>query len=155
MASSANLFLMELLDKFEAMNLHGIMLEHTHWVMTAKHRRHVMAYGYLLNRVFKHLSVPLGKGVASLSPWECEHPHEPDPKISFPPTPSILKSFPILCFCIWQWLCDFVIFYLFTYSWYGRCFPSIDDTFPCFFAVLILVYGFIVFCLTSCLCLLL
>ncbi|KAH0711946.1 hypothetical protein KY285_007557 [Solanum tuberosum] len=61
MASSTALFLMELLDKCETMNLHGIIMEHMIWVMTAKDGRHAMAYGYLLNRVFKHSMCPLEK----------------------------------------------------------------------------------------------
>ncbi|KAH0743062.1 hypothetical protein KY290_031055 [Solanum tuberosum] len=59
-AFAADLFLMEKFDELEAINLPAIMLEHMHRVMTTKHG---IPYGYLLNYVFKHFEMPLGKGV--------------------------------------------------------------------------------------------
>uniref|UniRef100_A0A0V0INL6 Putative ovule protein n=1 Tax=Solanum chacoense TaxID=4108 RepID=A0A0V0INL6_SOLCH len=35
-----------------------------HVIMTVKNGKHGIAYGYSLNRVFDHFSVPLGRGVA-------------------------------------------------------------------------------------------
>ncbi|KAL3379112.1 hypothetical protein AABB24_000035 [Solanum stoloniferum] len=55
---------MEQMESFEAINLYGIMLEYMHVIMTVKNDKHGIAYGYLLNRVFDHFSVPLGRGVA-------------------------------------------------------------------------------------------
>ncbi|KAK4737286.1 hypothetical protein R3W88_000983 [Solanum pinnatisectum] len=54
---------MEKLDKLEEINLPAIMLEHMHRVMTWKRAKHDIPYGYLLNYVFKHFEVPLGRGV--------------------------------------------------------------------------------------------
>ncbi|KAH0702585.1 hypothetical protein KY290_017900 [Solanum tuberosum] len=62
-ASAADLFLMEQLDELEAINLPGIKLEHMHKVMTWKNANHGIPYGYLLNHVFEHFRVPLGRGV--------------------------------------------------------------------------------------------
>ncbi|KAH0686307.1 hypothetical protein KY289_017059 [Solanum tuberosum] len=62
-ASAADLFLMEQLDELEAINLPVIMLEHMHKVMTWKNAKHGIPYGYLLNHVFEHFRVPLGRGV--------------------------------------------------------------------------------------------
>uniref|UniRef100_M1BEU6 Uncharacterized protein n=1 Tax=Solanum tuberosum TaxID=4113 RepID=M1BEU6_SOLTU len=39
------------------------MLEHMHMVMTWKLAKHDIPYCYLLNYVFKHFEVPLGRGV--------------------------------------------------------------------------------------------
>ncbi|KAH0644901.1 hypothetical protein KY284_032785 [Solanum tuberosum] len=63
MAFAADLFLMEKLDELEEIHLPAIMLEHMHRVMTWKLAKHDIPYGYLLNYVFKHFEVPLGRGV--------------------------------------------------------------------------------------------
>lgn len=63
-ASSADLFLMEMLDMYETINLPGLVLEHMHRIMTGKDGKHGMAYGYFLNKVFEHFNIPLGKGIA-------------------------------------------------------------------------------------------
>jgi len=39
------------------------MLEHMHRVMTWKNAKHGIPYGYLLNFVFNHFEIPVGKGV--------------------------------------------------------------------------------------------
>ncbi|WMV49881.1 hypothetical protein MTR67_043266 [Solanum verrucosum] len=62
----ADLFLMEQLDELEAINLPAIMLEHMHKVMTWKNSKHGIPYGYLLNYVFEHFHVTLGRGVPSV-----------------------------------------------------------------------------------------
>ncbi|KAH0686189.1 hypothetical protein KY289_016952 [Solanum tuberosum] len=62
-ASAADLFLMEKLDELEEINLPAIMLEHMHRVMTWKNAKHGIPYGYLLNFVFNHFEVPVGRGV--------------------------------------------------------------------------------------------
>ncbi|KAH0696330.1 hypothetical protein KY290_013695 [Solanum tuberosum] len=54
---------MKQLETFEAINLPGIMLEHLHRIMTVKNGKHEIADGYLLNKVFNHFSMPLGRGV--------------------------------------------------------------------------------------------
>ncbi|KAH0665459.1 hypothetical protein KY290_027692 [Solanum tuberosum] len=61
-ASAADLFLMEKLDELEEINLPAIMLEHMHRVMTWKNAKHGIPYGYLLNFVFNHFEIPVGKG---------------------------------------------------------------------------------------------
>ncbi|KAH0722772.1 hypothetical protein KY290_005420 [Solanum tuberosum] len=62
-ASVADLFLMKKLDELEEINLPAIMLEHMHRVMTWKLAKQCILDGYLLNYVFKHFEVPLGRGV--------------------------------------------------------------------------------------------
>ncbi|KAH0633531.1 hypothetical protein KY284_036317 [Solanum tuberosum] len=62
-ASAVDMFLMEKLDELEEINLPAIMLELMHRVMTWKRAKHGIPYGYLLNYVFKHLEVSLGRGV--------------------------------------------------------------------------------------------
>ncbi|KAH0698786.1 hypothetical protein KY284_013001 [Solanum tuberosum] len=62
-ASDVDLFLMEKLDELEEINLPAIMLEHMHRVMTWKNAKHGIPYGYLLNFVFNHFEVPVGRGV--------------------------------------------------------------------------------------------
>ncbi|KAH0665346.1 hypothetical protein KY290_027599 [Solanum tuberosum] len=62
-ASATDLFLMEQLDELKAMKFPGIMLEHIHMVLTWKIARHGIPYGYLLNYVFEHFGVALGRGV--------------------------------------------------------------------------------------------
>ncbi|KAH0665678.1 hypothetical protein KY285_026884 [Solanum tuberosum] len=61
--STVDLFLMEKLDELDKINLPSIMLEHMHRVMTWKEAKHEISYGYLLNLVFNHFKVPLGKRV--------------------------------------------------------------------------------------------
>ncbi|KAH0748685.1 hypothetical protein KY290_027917 [Solanum tuberosum] len=61
MTSAADLFLMEKLDELDKINLPAIMLEHMHMVMTWKEAKHEIPYWYLLNLVFDHFKVPLGK----------------------------------------------------------------------------------------------
>lgn len=63
-ASAVDLFLMEQLDKLEAISLPRIMLEHMHQIMTWKNAKHGIPYRYLLNHVFEHFGVSLGRGVA-------------------------------------------------------------------------------------------
>lgn len=62
-ASATDLFLMEKLSKVEQINLHAIMLEHTHKVMPWKNARHGIPYVYILNHIFTHFEVPVGRGV--------------------------------------------------------------------------------------------
>lgn len=62
-ASATDLFLMEKLSKVEQINLHAIMLEHMHKVMTWKNARHGIPYVYILNHIFTHFEVPVGRGV--------------------------------------------------------------------------------------------
>ncbi|KAH0686209.1 hypothetical protein KY289_016976 [Solanum tuberosum] len=62
-ASAADLFLMEKLDELEEINLPAIMLEHMHRVITWKNSKHGIPYGYLLNFVFNHFEILVGKGV--------------------------------------------------------------------------------------------
>jgi len=73
-ASSADLFLMETLDKYKAINLSCVMLEHMNRVMTAKDGCHGMAYGYLLNRVFNYFNVPLEGELQKLSSKPSQYP---------------------------------------------------------------------------------
>ncbi|WMV10123.1 hypothetical protein MTR67_003508 [Solanum verrucosum] len=54
---------MEKVDELEEINLSAIMLEHMHRVMTWKTAKYCIPYGYLLNYVFKHFEVSLGRGV--------------------------------------------------------------------------------------------
>ncbi|KAH0748135.1 hypothetical protein KY290_027367 [Solanum tuberosum] len=61
--SAVDLFLVEKHDELEQINLPAIMLEHMHRVMTWKNAKHDIPYGYLLNFVFNHFEVPVGKGV--------------------------------------------------------------------------------------------
>ncbi|KAH0644974.1 hypothetical protein KY284_032858 [Solanum tuberosum] len=62
-ASAADIFLMEKLDELEEINLPAIILEHMDIVMTWKNAKHGIPYGYLLNLVFNHFEIPVGKGV--------------------------------------------------------------------------------------------
>jgi len=59
--SSADLFLMEVLDNFTTINLPGIMIEHMNKVADFKDGNHGLPYGFLLTKVFKHFKVPLGQ----------------------------------------------------------------------------------------------
>ncbi|KAH0633577.1 hypothetical protein KY284_036363 [Solanum tuberosum] len=57
---------MEQLDELEVVSLPSIMLEHIHRVMTWKISKQDIPYGYLLNQVFEHFGVPLGRGVSGI-----------------------------------------------------------------------------------------
>lgn len=59
-ASATDLFLMQKLYELEEINL---PTWHIHKAMTWKSSRHGIPYVYLLNFVFNHLEVPLGRGV--------------------------------------------------------------------------------------------
>ena len=50
---------MELLCKFEPLNLPGIMLEHIYKIVIERKGIHGMGYGYFLTEVFKHFKIPL------------------------------------------------------------------------------------------------
>lgn len=63
-ASASDLFLMETLTKLDEINIPGIMLEHMYKILTVKYGRHGLDYDYLLNCVFAHFDIKLGKGVA-------------------------------------------------------------------------------------------
>lgn len=58
---------MEKLDELKEINLHGLVLEHMHRAMTWKRAKHGISYGYLLNYVFNHFKVLLGRGVSGTS----------------------------------------------------------------------------------------
>ncbi|WMV54998.1 hypothetical protein MTR67_048383 [Solanum verrucosum] len=58
-----DLFLIEQLESYEAINLAGIILEHMHQIMTIKNGKNGIAYGYLLNRGFNHFNLLPGTGV--------------------------------------------------------------------------------------------
>lgn len=57
-ASTANLFLMEALYIFDALNLQSHMLDHMHKIVISEKRKYVMGYVYFLTKVFKHLWFP-------------------------------------------------------------------------------------------------
>lgn len=54
---------MDALCKFDALSLSRVMMEHMKKFMIVKDGRHGLAHGYLLNHVFQHFKVPLGKCV--------------------------------------------------------------------------------------------
>ncbi|KAH0746521.1 hypothetical protein KY285_008178 [Solanum tuberosum] len=62
-ASTGDLFFMEALCKFDAINLPAIMLERIHKTVTVKNGKHGMGYSYFLTSVFSHLEIPLEAGV--------------------------------------------------------------------------------------------
>ncbi|KAH0764893.1 hypothetical protein KY285_000764 [Solanum tuberosum] len=62
-ASSADLFVMESLCKFEPLNLQALMLKHMHKTVVERKGKHGMGYGYFLTKVFNHLKVPVGAGI--------------------------------------------------------------------------------------------
>lgn len=80
-ATSADLFLMESLCKFDPLNLPALMLENMHKTVVEHKGKHDMGYGYFLTKVFDHLKVSVGTGTVgtvkksiSLSTLvECEH----------------------------------------------------------------------------------
>ena len=61
-ATVADLFVMEMLCNFEALNLPGLMLEHIHKTVIERKGVHRMDYGYFLTEVFKHFQIPLSVG---------------------------------------------------------------------------------------------
>ncbi|KAG5568671.1 hypothetical protein H5410_064314 [Solanum commersonii] len=61
-ATSIDLFLMESLCKFEALNLPALMLEHMHKTVVECKGKHDMWYVYFLTKVFDHLKVSVGTG---------------------------------------------------------------------------------------------
>ena len=61
-ATSADLFLMEILCSFEALNLPGLMLEHIYKTVIERKGVHGMGYGNFLTEVFKHFKIPLSVG---------------------------------------------------------------------------------------------
>ena len=58
-ATAADLFVMEMLCNFEALNLPGLMLEHIHKTVIERKGVHGMGYEYFLTEVFKHFQIPL------------------------------------------------------------------------------------------------
>lgn len=54
----ADLFLIESLSKFKEISLPATIIEHVHKVMMVRDRKHGLAYGYMLNKVFQFLKVP-------------------------------------------------------------------------------------------------
>ena len=61
-ATSADLYVMELLCKFERLNLPGLMLEHMYKTIIERKGIYGMEYGYFLTEVFKYFNIPLGVG---------------------------------------------------------------------------------------------
>ena len=61
-ATAADLFVMEMLCNFEALNLPGLMLEHINKIVIERNGVHGMSYGYFLTEVFKHFKIPLSVG---------------------------------------------------------------------------------------------
>ena len=53
---------MELLCKFEPLNLPGIMLEHMYKTVIERKGIHGMGYGYFPTEVFKYFNIPLSVG---------------------------------------------------------------------------------------------
>ena len=62
LTTSAYLYMMELLYKFEPLNLPGIMLEHMYKTVIERKGIHGMGYGYFLTEVFKYFNIPLSVG---------------------------------------------------------------------------------------------
>ena len=61
-ATAADLYVMEMLCSFDALNLPGLMLEHIHKTLIERRGVHGMGYGYFLTEVFKHFQIPLSVG---------------------------------------------------------------------------------------------
>ena len=61
-ATAANLFVMEMLCNFEALNLPGLMLEHIHKTVIERKGVHGIGYGYFQTEVFKHFQIPVSVG---------------------------------------------------------------------------------------------
>ena len=53
-ATAADLFVMEMLCSYEALNLPVLMLEHIYKTVIERKDVHGMGYGYFLTEVFKH-----------------------------------------------------------------------------------------------------
>lgn len=62
-ASVVDLFFMDVLDKFELINLFVLLIEHMHKVMHIKDGKHGLSYGYLLNSVLKYFKIEYVKRV--------------------------------------------------------------------------------------------
>ena len=60
--AAADLFVIEMLCNFEALNLPGLMLQHIHKTVIERKSVHGMSYGYFLTEVFKHFKIPLSVG---------------------------------------------------------------------------------------------
>ena len=58
-ATTADLFVMEMLCSFEALNLPGLMLEHIYKTVIERKGVHGIGYEYFLTEVFKHFQIPL------------------------------------------------------------------------------------------------
>ena len=61
-ATAADLFVMEMLCIFEALNLPGLMLEHIYKTVIERKGVHGIGYEYFLTEVFKHFQIPLSVG---------------------------------------------------------------------------------------------
>ena len=61
-ATSADLYVMELLCKFEPLNLPGFMLEYMYKSFIERKGIHGMGYGYFPTEVFKYFNIPLSVG---------------------------------------------------------------------------------------------
>ena len=57
-----DLYVMELLCKFEPLNLPRIMLEHMYKTVIERKGIHGMGYGYFLTEVFKYFNIPFSIG---------------------------------------------------------------------------------------------
>ncbi|TMW91242.1 hypothetical protein EJD97_014581 [Solanum chilense] len=62
-ATSVDLFVMELLCKFEPLNLLRLMVEHMYKTVIERKGIHGMGYGYFLTKIFKYFNIPLGVGM--------------------------------------------------------------------------------------------
>ncbi|TMW91023.1 hypothetical protein EJD97_014908, partial [Solanum chilense] len=60
--TSTDLYVLELLFKFEPLNLQGIMLEHMYKTVIERKGIHGMGYGYFLTEVFKYFNIPFSAG---------------------------------------------------------------------------------------------
>ena len=60
--TSADLFVMEMLCRFEALNIPGLMLEHMYKTVMERKVIHGMGYGYFLIEVFKNFKISLSVG---------------------------------------------------------------------------------------------
>lgn len=62
MASVTDLFIMELLWKFEPMDFPALMMEHLYKTVIKYKGKHGMGYGYILTKVFNYFNIPVGAG---------------------------------------------------------------------------------------------
>ena len=62
LATTADLYVMEMLCSFEALSLPSLMIEHIHKTIIERKGVHGMGYGYFLTEVFKHFRIPLSVG---------------------------------------------------------------------------------------------